>query len=106
MRGGYTKTLTATIEVPDQAAQLYYYKDDSAGEYTLLTVWNEGDKAGDVTITYTGVPDNTNPNMTNWKTNEGSQGKPVTIEPHESKVFRFFDVTDIKVEGATAKEPN
>lgn len=103
--GGYSKTLTATIVVPEKEAQLYYDKDTSAGEYMLLTVWNEGDKNGEVTIRYNaGIPDNTNPNMTDWKTEDGSQ--TVTIEPHESKVFRFFDVVDIAditVEGATAK---
>ena len=105
-QGGYKKTLTATIVVPAKETRLYYYQDNSAGEYTLLTVWNEGNKAGDVTITYTGIPDNTNPDMTEWKT--GGVGSEVTkkvlIEPHESKVFRFFGETSIIVEGATAKK--
>ncbi len=106
-KGGYKKTLTAMIAVPEKAVQLYYYTDDSAGAYTLLTVWNEGDEKGEVTITYTGIPDNTNPDMTDWKTGEGgSEGtKKVSIEPHESKVLRFFGETSITVEGATAKEP-
>ncbi len=98
--GGYSKTLTATIVVPAKETQLYQHQDNSAGEYILLTVWNEGDKAGNVTIEYTGIPDNTNSNMTAWKTNEIHQ---VTIEPHESKVFRFFGGT-VTVTGAEAKE--
>ncbi len=100
--GGYSKTLTAKIVVPEKEAQLYYHKDNSSGEYILLTVWNEGDEEGNVTIEYTGIPDNTNSNMTGWSTH-GSY--PVTINPHESKVFRFFGETDItNVDGAAAKE--
>lgn len=105
--GGYKKTLTTTIVVPPKAAQLYYNIDNSAGEYTLLTVWNEGDKEGKVTITYTGIPDNTNPDMTNWNTGEaGSELTPdeVAIGPHESKVFRFFGETSITVTNAEPKE--
>jgi len=104
-KGGYSKTLTAEIVVPKEAAQLYYHEDKSAGDYTLLTVWNEGDQGGEVTIKYKGIPDNTNPNMTEWKTDSGSEVmKEVTIEPHKSQVFRFFDETSITVEGAKAKE--
>ncbi len=98
-KGGYTKTLTATIKVPAEEAKLYYYEDSSAGDYTLLTVWNEGDAAGEVTIAYTGIPDNTNPNMTDWTTN--SSASNIAIGPHESKVFRFFKATDITVSNAT-----
>lgn len=105
-KGGYEKTLTATIEVPAEAPRIYYHIDNSGGEYTLLTVWNEGDVEGIATVKYEGIPDNTNPNMTEWKTSEGSQGKPVTIEPHESKIFRFFNETNIKVDDAVPKEPN
>jgi len=90
--GGYTKKLTATIVVPEQEAQIYQYLDQSADEYSLLTVWNEGDEAGNVTITYTGIPDNTNPNMTTWRTN-GSPVENIRIAPHESKIFRFFNGT-------------
>lgn len=105
--GGYSKTLTATIVVPSEKGDLYYYTEIVAGEYTLLTVWNEGDVEGEVTITYTGIPDNTNPNMKDWVTGEGtSQEKAVDIAPHESKVFRFFNESDIKVTGATHKVPN
>ncbi len=88
--GGYSKTLTATIVVPEEAAQLYQRQDNSTGEYILLTVWNEGDKMGNVTITYTGIPDNTNPKMTTWRKDASHT---VEIEPHESKVFRFFSGT-------------
>lgn len=98
--GGYSKTLTATIVVPDKETKLYYSVDDSAGEYILLTVWNEGDKAGNVTVEYTGIPDNTNSNMTDWRTN-GSQN--VSIAPYESKQFRFFSGT-VSVTGAQTKE--
>lgn len=105
--GGYTKTLTATIVVPSEKGDLYYYTEIVAGEYTLLTVWNEGDVAGEVTITYTGIPDNTNPNMMDWATGDGvGVSQKVTISPHESKVFRFFNGSDIKVTGATHKVPN
>ncbi len=98
--GGYSKTLTATVVVPDKETKLYYSIDDSAGEYILLTVWNEGDNAGSVTVEYTGIPDNTNPDMTDWRTN-GSQ--TVQIAPHESKQFRFFSGT-VSVTGAQTKE--
>ena len=100
-KGGYSKTLTATIVVPAEKARLYYHIDTSAGEYTLLTVWNQGDKEGDVTIAYTGIPDNTNPDMTAWRTDSSHDA---TIAPHESKVFCFFGGT-VTVTGAEAKEP-
>lgn len=101
-KGGYSKTLTATIVVPADKSKLYYDTDTSVSEYTLLTVWNEGNASGTVTITYTGIPDNTNPNMTDWTTN-GSD-KSVTLEPYESKVFRFFGETvAITVTGAKPK---
>ena len=112
-KGGYGKKLTANIIIPDQASKIYYHIDNSAGDYTLLTVWNEGDKEGTVNITYTGnaLPDNTNPNMTDWKTDGGNEvKKEVTIAPHESHTFRFFDITnvtnDIKVTNAEPKQPN
>ncbi len=88
--GGYSKTLKATIVVPEKAAQLYQRQENPTGEYILLTVWNEGDKSGSVTIKYDGIPDNTNPDMTAWRTNESHE---VEIEPHTSKVFRFFSGT-------------
>ena len=105
-KGGYTKTLTAKIVVPEKKAQLYFHEDSSSGEYVLLTVWNEGETEGEVTITYTGIPDNTNPNMTDWTTGEGETKatQTVAIGPHESKVFRFFGETTISVGGATAEE--
>lgn len=97
-KGGYSKTLTATIVVPEKEEKIYYNLDTSADEYTLLTVWNEGDKAGNVSIAYKGIPDNTNPNMTGWLKDSSSQD---SIEPHESKVYRFFDATEVIVTGAT-----
>ncbi len=103
---GYVKTLTATITIPAKTAEVYYHKETTA-EYILLTVWNEGDVDGNVTITYTGIPDNTNPNMTNWK--EGSNDTPasenIPIAPYESKVFRFFGGS-VDVTGAIAGTPN
>ncbi len=104
-KGGYTKTLTAKIVVPAIEAKLFYHIDDSAGEYILLTVWNEGDKEGNVTVAYTGIPDNTNPNMTDWVTNGN---KTVTVAPHASMVFRFFNANagNITVTGASEKELN
>ncbi len=102
-KGGYTKTLSATIVVPEKETMIYYNIDDSAGDYTLLTVWNEGDKAGDVTITYKGIPDNTNPNMIGWLKDETHP--QIEVKPHESNVFRFFNATEVIVEGAEAKEP-
>jgi len=106
--GGYTKTLTATIVIPDQSAHLYQYRKNGDG-YVLLTVWNEGNQDGDVTITYSGIPDNTNPNMTGWKTDGSSE--TVTIKAHESKVFRFFGAgvtLDVKQGGVSvnSKSPN
>lgn len=105
-KGGYTKTLKATIVVPKSEEQIYYHEDKSSAEYILLTVWNEGDVTGEVTINYIGIPDNINPNMTGWKKSEGSTkvSKQVEIGPHESKVFRFFGETDIEVTDAAAKE--
>ncbi len=94
--GGYVKKLTATIVISEEA-NIYYYLDNSSQEYTTVTVWNEGDKAGTVTITYKGIPDNTNPNMIGWMTNSSKQ---VTINPHESIVLRFFS-GDVFVDGAT-----
>ncbi len=99
-KGGYSKTLTATVVVPEKETKIYYQIDDSAGAYTLLTVWNEGDESGSVTVAYTGIPDNTNSDMTDWHTNESHQ---VTIAPHESKRFRFFSGT-VSVTGAETKE--
>ncbi len=101
-KGKYTKTLTATIIIPDIITELYYYIDNSQSDYTLLTIWNEGDKAGNVTITYTGIPDNTLPHMSDWTTGNKVD---VTINPHESKEFRFFTGT-ITIENATSKELN
>lgn len=107
-KGGYSKTLTATIVVPEESAYLYYHQENVPGEYILLTVWNEGEKAGNVTIEYTGIPDNTNPNMIKWKTGESSNvvTEKVSIGPHESKVFRFFGETSITVTGAKPKVLN
>lgn len=104
---GYVKTLTATITIPSKTAEVYYHKETTA-EYILLTVWNEGDVDGNVTITYTGIPDNTNPNMTNWK--EGSNDTPasenIQIAPYESKVFRFFGGSVDVTNGAIPGTPN
>lgn len=102
--GGYTKTLTAKIVVPAKEGKLYYHLENVAGEYKLLTVWNEGDEAGEVTIDYTGIPDNTNPNMTDWKTDD--TGKKIQIASRESAVFRFFGGSNITVTGATPKTPD
>ncbi len=104
--GGYQKTLTATVQVLPQGAGLYWHAENIPGEYTLLTVWNEGDEPGDVTIQYTGIPDNTNPNMTDWVTAAGATPieKEISIPAHTSKVFRFFEGT-VTVEGATPKVP-
>ncbi len=101
-KGGFSKTLTATVVVPAEAARAYYHIDAVPGEYILLTVWNEGEKAQDVTIQYTGIPDNTNPNMSGWTTN-GT--KKITVDPHSSMVFRFFG-GEITVTEAENKEPS
>jgi hypothetical protein len=59
-RGGYRKTLTATLEVNDAKPEIYQYLDTTNSEYALLTVWSKGYK-GDVKVTYpnTVAPDNT-----------------------------------------------
>ncbi len=101
-KGGYQKTLKATIVVSDKESKLYYNINNSNSEYILLTVWNEGDAEGAVTIIYTGIPDNTNPNMEDWTTNAS---KELTIGPHESKEFRFFGGT-VTVSGANEKALN
>lgn len=100
--GGYQKTLKATIVISDKTSKLYYSIDDSNSEYILLTVWNEGDELGKPTIAYTGIPDNTNPNMTGWTINSSVE---VEIGPHESKEFRFFG-GGVTVDGATQKSLN
>lgn len=100
--GGYSQTLTATIVVPAITNRIYQHQDNVSGEYILLTVWNEGDKEGTVTIEYTGIPDNTNPDMKDWSTNGK---KEIKIAPHESKVFRFFSGM-VTVTGAVDKEPS
>jgi len=103
--GGYTKTLTATIVVPLKAAKLFYYVENING-YTLLTVYNEGEIAGNVSIKYTGIPDNTNPNMGSWTTPiaNSSITQSATIAAHQSLVFRFFSGS-ITVTGAEKKQP-
>lgn len=105
--GGYEKTLTTTIIVPEEKGQLYFHEEQNA-DYTLLTVWNEGNAAGEVTVSYTGIPDNTNPNMTDWETG-GATSKEQTVEipSHTSKVFRFFGDSEdrvITVTGADVQE--
>lgn len=108
--GGYSQTLTAKIVIPAAENKLYYYIDNSAGDYILLTVWNEGnaDSAtpGNVTVKYTGIPDNTNPNMTDWHEATSEATQSVEIFPNESKVFRFFGNANVKVEGAASKVLN
>lgn len=99
--GGYSKTLRATIVVPEKATRVYQHQDNIAGEYTLLTIWNETDETKKVTVMYTGIPDNTNPNMADWTTNDSRE---VTIEAHASKTFRFFGGT-VEVPDAVDKEP-
>ncbi|MCQ2478823.1 MAG: hypothetical protein MJ091_06425 [Clostridia bacterium] len=58
--GGYHKTLSATIVIPQPDASLYKYLDTSNPGYVLLTVWAKGVQ-GNVTITppNTVIPDNT-----------------------------------------------
>jgi len=104
--GGYEKTLTATVVVPGTAARLYQHREYVSGEYLLLTVWNEGDTAGTVTVAYKGIPDNTNPNMTDWQTGgETDQNQVETIEPHTSKVYRFFgEQATVSVTDASSTE--
>lgn len=101
VEGGYTKTLTAIIVIPEKNYNLYYEIDTSVDEYILLTVWNEGESEGTVTIAYTGIPDNTNSNMTGWLAGD-KVSQNVTIEAHGSKVFRFFG-GEVIVTGATEK---
>ncbi len=89
---GYHKTLTATIDIPAEGAKLFQNIVNTS-EYLQLTVWNEGDEQGTVSIEYTGIPDNTNPNMGSWERSDAAGLKTVeniTIEPYSSKVFRFF----------------
>ena len=111
-KGGYSKTLEAVIVVLPEEARLYWHRENVPGEYTLLTVWNEGDTAGTVTVQYTGIPDNTNPNMGNWLTGtDTKRSQTVTVPPHASKVFRFFgesvtiSVTDAESNPVETKIP-
>ncbi len=104
--GGYSKTLTATVVIPEKKARLYWHQENVSGEYLLLTVWNEGGVAGKVTVNYIGIPDNTNPNMTDWVTADTDfASEEITIEPYESKVFRFFGGATVQVPGVETKEP-
>lgn len=98
---GYLKTLTATIDIPAEGAKLFQHTD-SYPDYIQLTIWNEGDQKGTVSISYTGIPDNTNPNMTDWVSSNGTavMKDNIEIEPYSSKVFRFFG-NDAKVESVT-----
>jgi len=106
-KGGYEESLTATIKVLSNEAKLYRHQETVPGEYTLVTLWNEGETAGSVIITYTAIPDNTNPNMTTWSTSgDTAASQAVTIGPHESKVFRFFGGGSVIVNGGTDKVPN
>jgi len=101
---GYTKELSAKIVVPEEAGKVYQHFEQVPGEYCVLTVWNEGNEEEKVTITYSGIPDNTNPDMADWQT--GDQRQEVKIAAHESKVFRFFS-GDAKAEaiGVEDKDP-
>ncbi len=99
---GYSKTISATLVIPAAEARLFYHTDSSAGDYILLTVWNEGDAAGNVTIAYTGIPDNTNPNMGDWTANATRED---ALGARESKTYRFFGGT-VTVTGAEPKNPN
>ena len=100
---GYTKTLTGTFQVQQPGTGAYQWVEEFDG-YVLLTVWCE-DYTGPVTIEYPNgaIPDNTNPNMKDWKTNGSGS---VTLHPYESYVFRFFtnDPTGITA-GLTEKKP-
>lgn len=101
---GYTKTLTGTFEVMQPGTGAYQWVEKFDG-YVLLTVWNES-VAKDVTISFpaTAIPDNTNPDMKDWKTNGGSN--KITLNPYESYVFRFFTSSaDGITAGLTPKQP-
>lgn len=88
---GYQATLQATFTVDEYQTGLYKHVDTTSNDaYVLLTVWSEDIASEDVTITYPAglVPDNTNPEMTDAKTNGNSFA--VAFKSYQSRTYRFF----------------
>lgn len=91
-KGGYHKTLTATLVVPAQDRYLYKHLDTTNSEYVLLTVWAKG-VSGTVTVSAPAslIPDNTDSAMRTAQT-----GLPFTDSEsfvdsgYCSHVYRFF----------------
>jgi hypothetical protein len=85
-KGGFEKTLTATITVRSASSNIYWYvtTDDPV---VLLTIWTEN-ATGKVEITPNGLlPDNTWAGMENWKTGES---KKISVDAYSSYTFRFI----------------
>lgn len=114
--GGYHKTLTATLVIPEEEQYLYKYLDTTNSEYVLLTVWAKG-VSGAVTVTAPGtvIPDNTDPIMRSVGTGEAfTDSVSFAGSGYCSHIYRFFGsgVTvndfDVVCNGITAdvKAPN
>lgn len=90
--GGYRKTLTATLVIPEAEKYLYKYLDTTNSEYVLLTVWAKG-VSGNVSITPpdTVLPDNTDAVMANARTGAAFTDSDSFKTPgYSSHVYRFF----------------
>lgn len=92
-KGGYEKTLTATIEVLSTEPAVYKHLDTTNPDYVLLTVWAQNYQ-GSVTVTplSTGmIPDNTDPVMKDVQTGaEFTDSTSFKDNGCSSHVYRFF----------------
>lgn len=88
---GYTKTLSASFTVNPIKENAYMHVEDK-GEYVTLTVWTEN-LTGNVTITLDNaselLPDNTDPRMLGWKSDNDTYTDEFTTE-YSSYKYRFF----------------
>lgn len=96
-KGGYVKTLNATVKVLGPESAVYKHLDKNNPDYVLLTVWAQGWK-GNVTITpkagtpaATLIPDNTDLVMENAKTGEVfTDQTSFCNDSYSSHTYRFF----------------
>jgi len=93
-KGGYEKTLTATVEVLPEEAVVYKALDTTNSEYVLLTVWAQGYQ-GSVTITPPAgknlIPDNTDPVMGTAVIDGAiTDAQSFQTDGYSSHTYRFF----------------
>jgi len=107
---GYSKTLSATFQVENPAADIFYNIRNFGGDYFLVTVWTEG-ISGSVSIN---VPDGLIPDGTNSALKGLGAGDTVSVplDAYESRSYRFFITSDymgdamgslLQINGATEK---